>query len=67
MNFTLWQGTFFLRDNLDIIVNSDTNIFLIIKTNTKFYDVNSHLEMSSFHNVYRGGDYIHIIIPVESV
>jgi len=65
MNLSLWQGHFFLRANIDNVVNSNTNIFLVVKTNKKFYDVNSHIEVSTFHNVDRDGDYIHIIIPIE--
>jgi len=61
----LWQGHFFLRYNLDIVINSDTNIFLVVKTNKKFYDINNRGRVGAFHNYDRDGDYIHIIIPIE--
>jgi len=65
MNFSLWQGHFFLRYNLDIVINSNTNIFLVVKTNKKFYDINNRGRVGAFHNYDRDGDYIHIIIPIE--
>jgi hypothetical protein len=65
MNFSLWPGHFFLRYNLDIVINSNTNIFLVVKTNKKFYDINNRGRVGAFHNYDRNGDYIHIIIPIE--
>lgn len=63
MNFDQLPGTFFLLNNALIVIESQEKIFAVLKTDKKWYDTNSG--MSVYHNSYRDGDYIHIIIPIK--
>jgi hypothetical protein len=73
LNFILWAGYYFLIDNLEPILNTDTNVFLLLPTNVKWFDENSHLEMGTVHNWGEGsgrvpakyGDMLHVVLPLS--
>ena len=64
MNLSLWPGKFFYYNDLKKVLNNDTNVFAIVKTNMVYMDANS-TGVSVYHNNHRGGDPIYEIFPIR--
>ena len=57
----LAHSLYFLEDNVDIILASNSNLFILVATQFRWIDVNSG--SSVYHNKYKGGDTVYLIIP----
>lgn len=69
-----WTNRYFLRDNIKYIIESNTNVFLMLPSGIKWFDMNPS-ELGAEHNwgdrSRRGdnpdkfGDMIYIIVPIN--
>ena len=61
-NFGASQHVFFLKENIPIIINSKSKLFIQILTPFRWYDIQQNYA-GSYHNRYRDGDPVYIIVP----
>ena len=66
MNFDQLPGTFFLRDNAALVLQSTSRLFVVVPITRNWWDINPPTVRSTYHNHQNGGDPLNIIVPVNN-
>ena len=67
MNFDQLPGTFFLRDNAALVLQSTSRLFVVVPITRNWWDINPRTVTSTYHNYENGGDPLNIIVPVNNI